>query len=82
MGYRKMFNIQEPDFALILDADIILDHEIADDYLAAASNGAPKEGRELQLMTRSRGSSDEPVGPRELPVDDDAASGPDPRRVT
>src|SRR5271155_2431489 len=81
VGYRKMFNIKEPDFALILDEDIILDHEIANEYLAAASNGAPIEGRELQLMTRSRGSSDEPVGPREMLVDDDLASSPDPRRV-
>jgi hypothetical protein len=68
VGYRKIFNIQEPDFALILDEDIILDHEIADEYLAAASNGAPKEGHELQPMTQSRRSSDEPV-PREMPID-------------
>jgi hypothetical protein len=82
IGYRKIFRIQEPEFALILDEDIILDHEIADEYLSAVPNEAPKESRELQLMAPSRGSSNEPVGPREMPVDEAALSGPDRKRPT
>lgn len=79
VGYRKVFRIQEPEFALILDEDIILDHEISDEYL----NATPKDSRELQLMEPSRGSSNEAVRPREMLADDAAASlGPDRRRVT
>ena len=75
VGYRKIFRIQEPEFALILDEDIILDHEITDEYL----NAIPKDSRELQLMEPSRGNSNEPVGPREMLVDDAASLDPDRR---
>ena len=58
--------------------DIILNHEIAAEYL----NAVLKDSRELQLMEPSRGSSNEPVGPREMLADDAASLGPDRRRVT
>jgi len=73
VGWRKIFNIKEPDFTLILDEDIILDHEIADEYL---------KSHELQLMVRNDGSSDEQVGPGEMPADDTATPGPGRRGVT
>lgn len=78
MAYRKIFHIQEPAFALILDEDIILDHEIADKYLSGASNGIAEDSRELQLTGQSHRSSDEPAEPREMLA---VPSGPDRRRV-
>lgn len=79
VGYRKIFNRPEPEFALILDEDIILDHEIAAEYM---SGGVPKESRERQLMGQSRGSSDEPAGRSEMPVDEGTPSGSEGRRIT
>ncbi len=32
MGFRYIFSMKEPAFQLILDQDILIDHEIADEY--------------------------------------------------
>jgi hypothetical protein len=47
VGYRKVFHLPKPDFTLILDEDIILDHEITDEYLTPTR--LPKEPCELQV---------------------------------
>ena len=73
VGWRKIFNIKESEFALILDEDIILDHEIADEYL---------KSHELQLVVRNDGSSDEQGRPGEMPAGNAAAPGLGRREVT
>lgn len=73
VGWRKIFKINEPDFALILDKDIILDHEIPDDYL---------KSHELQILPRHDSSSGERMRTPEMPGHDTASTSSNRRRVT
>jgi len=68
VGYRKWRKEEGPAFALILDADIILNHEIAEE------NAVTSQPVEMQVI-RNRNGNGNPAGPQEMDGADEDGSG-------